>query len=1397
MFKKFSKKGQRLFALLLAVAMMFSVMPMNAIAVTSTNVNEDGYIEVRTIGDLYNIRDDLTANYILMNDIDLTIATAQGGDWDYGGRGWNPIGSNDVYGDGEFSGIFDGNGYSIIGMRIEYTSSTKPSGMGDNGYVGLFSKVTGEVCNLSMKNVNIMGGWAKSYLYTGAIAASNRGTITDCSVTGIITGGDTGEHCMTGGIAGYNVDGTISKCYNAATVKNTGWDDWHYAGGICAYGGNVLNCYNIGVATSYNSGGICTRGTSVTNCYNIGAAGYAIAGGSQITINDSYYLTNTGKGYTGATELTAGQTKLQSSYRNFDFENVWVLDTDAIYPYPQLRDNPQDIRVISNVSITPPAKTLYYLNEVLDLTGCVVEFEFENAENELINVTADMVTGFDATKLGEQELTVTYYDREITFTVNVLELPYNEIWTIEDLYNIRNDLTGNYILMNDIDLTEATAEGGDYDYLGTGWKPIGDTSNAFSGKFNGNGFSIMGLRIDTGDYAVGLFAKVSGEVVKLSLKNVNIDGGWYQSYSGGGIAAINNGLIDNCSITGTVKQGYSVGGITGVNNGTISNCYNNATITKNNFYEGFAGGIAGKNTGIILNCYNVKDVYNDANRREATAGGIAGTNNGTSTKTAQIIGCYNLGVVECYYDNSKYNAYAIAQKASYGSCTSSYYLVNTGDNTDGALSLSDLQMRTQSMFADFDFDNIWILNPYANHPYPQLRSNIQDLNESVEAIRIISTPEKKEYLTEDVIDLTDGVIEAVYVSGKTELINITEDMITGFDSSVTGEQTITVAYGGQTATFTVNVSQRPAVTGIEITSEPDKKEFLVGESFDFTGAQVKISYEDNTSVIRNVTVDMATGANNNELGEQTVYVTLYGFTDSFKITVSELTLVSLNIETLPNKLVYLEGEALDTTGLSLYAKFNDGRTVAVTNGYAVSGYSEEAGTHTITVKYLKLTTSFEVEVTARKVTSLELRQMPDKMEYYEGDEFDKTGIILVALFDNNELEIIEDYEIVGYDSTAGTKTVSITYGGHKVSFTVQVYVRAITNLYIWQYPTKTNYIENESLDTTGLIVKADYNDGNTKTVTDYELVGFSSNPGTHTITIAFEGTTTSYDIYVTEKTLQDVRITLPTKQTYEIGEEFNPDGMVVKAYYDNGQEFVIDDYQMTGFDSAVPGAKTITVTYGGISRSFAVAVQERSVIETGGNMIVGNLVGRLGETVVIPVSVTRNTGIAGFTHTIKFDATALKLVSVDAVGGYADGTVILNDEKIANGDLTILWFGGADVKGDGVVYNLTFKILETAKDGNAEITISFDDNDNGNISGENVIFGTMNGFVEVRSYWLGDLDGNRKYAMVDLLQLAQYVSGKEMTLTEKQKLSADVNEDGFIDIHDVIMLNQWLLVADM
>lgn len=83
---------------------------------------------------------------------------------------------------------------------------------------------------------------------------------------------------------------------------------------------------------------------------------------------------------------------------------------------------------------------------------------------------------------------------------------YTGIYTAEDLDNVRNDLYGNYILMNDIVLTEADyREGGIFD---GGFVPIGDEEHPFEGIFNGNGYAVSGMVIN-GDYEyAGLFGFV-------------------------------------------------------------------------------------------------------------------------------------------------------------------------------------------------------------------------------------------------------------------------------------------------------------------------------------------------------------------------------------------------------------------------------------------------------------------------------------------------------------------------------------------------------------------------------------------------------------------------------------------------------------------------------------------------------------------------------------------------------------------------------------------------------------------------------------------------------------------------------------------------------------------------
>ncbi len=1502
MTKQISRKGQRLFALLLAVAMMFSVMPMNAIAVTTTN--SDGYIEVSTIEDLYNIRNDLTANYILMNDIDLTEATADGGDWNYGGRGWNPIGSGDIYGSSAFSGVFDGNGHSIIGMNIK--ASTWPSGTG-SPRVGLFANVTGTVKNLNMvdANIDVTRSTSGYYIYVGAIAGTSSGTIENCHVEATIYGYTYGGskssndyEPFVGGLIGSN-SGTINKCsMKGSVVAECGiYFDAAYAGGICGKGGTISNSYNNAtveannkstssssnstkyngaysggisnnatVKNCYNTGdvsvscrsssanviyasGICSgvgsSGNKVTNCYNIGkiqktlnygstpsiSKGYAIGDG---TNTHAYYLTGTGSNSTGATVLTEKQALTQSLYASFDFENDWIMNAEAAYPYPQLRGNAQDLRVVTSVVLfSVPNKLEYNYKDSIDLTGGKLQVTVKDQGSEIIEITEDMITGFDSTTYGTQLITVTYFNKTVTFEVYVNRKVSIPIYTIADLFNIRDDLTANYILMNDIDLTDATAAGGDWDYNGCGWNPIGSNDTyrnlVYSGDFDGNGYSIIGMRIEnptsSNDSYVGLFAKVSGNISNLNMVNVSITGG---DYAGAISATADSATFENCSVSGFINgTTEAAGGIVGeATNTVVKNSKNIANITGG----AYVGGIIGKsnsttidktfNTGSITAKYEIgyyhyesgADFIGYTQNYLNYAGGVIG-----KAENSTITNCYNAGKVSAKTNNDRegYNytayAYGIAYGAEATTCynsgeagtaigstaTDCYYLDGSGASSTGATSLTNAQMKIGSMFKAFDFENVWILNEYANHPYPQLRSNIQDMSESASLVSIIKLPAKTNYMTGDKLDFTGAIVKVVYVSGREETIAITDEIVSGFDMSVAGEQEVTVTVAGASDTYTINVMDRPVVESITIISEPDTKVFAVGTVFDFTGAKALVSYVGGITETVDITVDMTTGGKINHVGRQTITYAFGGQSASFEVEVVGLELDKIVLSSLPNKIEYLEGQDLDLTGMVVTAVMNNGMENIVASGYSVSGYSSEPGTHTVTITYLKKTATFDVTVAERKIVSLVLNSLPEKTEYVSGQAFDERGMQVIATYDNGDVIVAENYTVSGFDDVPGIKNVVITVEDKSVSFPINVIARIVTSFELVSLPSKLNYIEYESFDKTGIKVEATYNDGITEEITNYEIMGVSTNVGTHTVSVAFEGFVRTFEITVSARVLDKIVVTAPNKTAYYIGESFDDTGLTVTACYNNGQRIQVDDYALSGFESTASGVKTITVSYGGLAYDFAVVVAERSVVETGGNVIVGNLVGRLGDTVVIPVNVTKNTGVAGFTHTINFDATALKLVSVDTVGGYADGTVILNDEKIANGEITILWFGSADVEGDGVVYNLTFEILETAKDGNAEITISFDDNDNGNISGENVIFGTMNGFVEVRSYWLGDLNGDRKYAMVDLLQLAQYVSGKEMTLTEKQKLSADVNEDGNIDIHDVIMLNQWLLVADM
>lgn len=209
------------------------------------------------------------------------------------------------------------------------------------------------------------------------------------------------------------------------------------------------------------------------------------------------------------------------------------------------------------------------------------------------------------------------------------EIPdgYTPIYTAEDLNNIRNNLDGKFILMNDIDLS-----------VYENWAPIGTFFEHFTGEFNGNGYSVNNLSLKSDIETektnnLGLFGYVnSASIGNLNLKNtvINVDFPYYSDYYIGSVVAYgSDSKIYSCKADGMINVvaggGIYTGGIVGYihdRNATteISECISEMNIDivgkdKSIFRPEviqytYVGGIVGfADTGVIINrCINNGDI---------------------------------------------------------------------------------------------------------------------------------------------------------------------------------------------------------------------------------------------------------------------------------------------------------------------------------------------------------------------------------------------------------------------------------------------------------------------------------------------------------------------------------------------------------------------------------------------------------------------------------------------------------------------------------------------------------------------------------------------------------------------------------------------------------------------
>jgi hypothetical protein len=324
------------------------------------------------------------------------------------------------------------------------------------------------------------------------------------------------------------------------------------------------------------------------------------------------------------------------------------------------------------------------------------------------------------------------------------------------LQNINNNLSGNYVLGNDIDAT------------GWAFTPIGNAFNAFTGTFDGGGHTIKGLNIDSSDLYTGIFESIGniGVVENLSLTNLSVTGNASQLVGGlvglnkgtiqnvtlsgsisakngfqlGGLAGNNDGTVVRSGITGSVSGGVDgvsgsapmkVGGLLGQNNGSVDKSYAKVELTETNGVSGqggimVVGGFASGNTGSITNSYATGSVRLSASDPDiAIAGGFLGNN------TGNLSSVFAADSVSITPGGSRSFTGGLLGSPGPGSITSAYWDIDaTGQTTgNGGTALTTLQLKSGTLPTGFD-PSVWTATA---GQYPKLIGVADQQNSSLAA----------------------------------------------------------------------------------------------------------------------------------------------------------------------------------------------------------------------------------------------------------------------------------------------------------------------------------------------------------------------------------------------------------------------------------------------------------------------------------------------------------------------------------------------------------------------------------------------------------------------------------------------------------------------------------------
>lgn len=573
-----------------------TVLAQQAIRPAGLGTPEQPYL-IRQLGELVWAQDpaEFFSHYRLENDIDA--AASQG--WP---GGFKPIANPR----NPFRGNLDGAGFVVRNLKIARSVDV---GVGLFGGIG----TNGVVRNLRIEDASVLGS-----SQVGILAGLNQGTISNCVVTGRVegsgaVGGIAGENSSfstgfftsktgrllqssarvevngiqnVGGLAGIN-SGTIVESFSTGRVQSP--TAGYATGGLV--GGNLHGVIDRSSSSAVTEGGERVGGlvgfhSGNTNgliheSFSVGpvsgrptsTGGLVGHASSKARTESSYWDTgSSGQSFSAAgTGLDSGRLRNPTNLTGWAVGTVWTAG-----PVGSLLRHawaPPLVRV--EVLSQGPGTARLLTDNPNQAQGSKASIE------ATANANAEFL-GWRGVGIAQAASLQTEVAFDIDQQVVAVFRSVHEIRTPAEFRRIGREpgytLSDRYRLMADLDFTGEP-----------GLSPIGpDSTNSFTGVFDGNGHTLRNLQIGTPTNSTSaLFGWVGagGEIRDLHLTDAQVTG---QSRVAG-IASVNLGRISGSTLTGQVAGRDDVGGIAGINHGVIEDCRSAATIAGLDHVGGIAG----------------------------------------------------------------------------------------------------------------------------------------------------------------------------------------------------------------------------------------------------------------------------------------------------------------------------------------------------------------------------------------------------------------------------------------------------------------------------------------------------------------------------------------------------------------------------------------------------------------------------------------------------------------------------------------------------------------------------------------------------------------------------------------------------------------------------------------